>query len=1599
MAGNALDDLVLRSRTDTAETGIDFQIKRTASPTAADGAFIDVLHQCLDTMRQQSVALAEGRLQLGFAASGPRGPLEQLKRLTDLARSHATAETFLGVLVPGAVARDVRDRQKHVQDAVSKVLTARGESLGEAETEELTFELLKFLRVWIFEVGDDGRDVLEAQSRLATMLPAGGPGVHAVFSELRTLAETWGPSAGVIEAPMVRAALFARQIPLTADPRHRADLDRVLKASRQELAHTVDRMGGKLRLERVAAAEELVEAIGEGIVLVSGAAGVGKSVLARRAVKRLGDDATVVAVDLTTRSGDTLATIQQEFGVTHLETVLAAAPTTSPRILLIDGAEHALTDSGRLLESLLRAAPTGGSSSPPWMVVITCRTDAAGPLTEHLGNRLSTHIKLDELSDAEVAEVSIAFPTLAPLVRHPRSKRLLRRPFLVDLMVRSHTEPAEGDALGEEDILAVVHDKVVRRSEGLTPGHGSPHDRGVVWSTLAEAVIEGKGNSRLSLMNGAAVSGLVSDDILRRKSSTYRFAHDVLADYATAMRLTDDDGAALLTAASNARSLIRAVRLASQRKLADADGDPAEIRRVWAEILESCRDLAGRDGSRWTEVPFEALVSMGSPDGVLAALTSRLLADDGAALGTLIGITGRYATTSRYEPDGAQLLIDDVLAAPVVALVGVLADRVPERLTGAATRLIHRWLVSVELNGHRVAAFIANPTRLSASVARWAGEDRYGDRYESALAAVGLLGKHLSEEGRILMDRADGQDLDAVAEDPQAASALARDSPDLLLELAGRYYLDLPLTLDPDVPERRPARQGRRRRRRELSGYEEEEGVRDHSSRTSFRMNFGLAGPDWGPFATLLANSPRHGLRLVGEVVDAATAARIRVEQSFNEPSEVVLLRLKLPHWAESITYDGPATAWAWYRKSGNGAWVAMSALLALRGWAKAETASRPLPDVLDDVLGAGASVAFPAVAYSLLVSDLAAAGNYIDAFLEHPDVWDLEIGRVVIETSFSQPSEDEAALRVTPDRVAAWLALTADTKRQAALNTVGERLLVAAREVLGDPPDDDPRLSVPRRRALALDAAAYQSTPSREQPGAVEISLDVPADVQEELERGGGRAATLSLTLNHVMFSAMKIRDGQANDRSAAQIYAHTMKTLQSIAETPGAYSIHTADDARAIAAAAVATQAATGDDDDRALLPEAVRVLVQIANTSTAKPETYLSERDTSWDMGADRSAATALPTVLLNQDLLAASGAAHSDVATALKRLAGRKAREVRHRLTRALEPTWMQSCQDNKSHTANHATALTVYRELLLDAGIGPRSGQKRLQVRLTEPFEAALDEPAASIDLRMAADALPGLKTAAGCDCEHATEGRAMLAALVTHDLRAWPAAWGRHRDSSSGAWRQQMDAWVATEILSGDGGLLERYVNNFAKMPEQLTGLIAALSEHATSPEMGRQLFMIWPTILDRLLPAARHVPGPGESRPRTRQEADLDKALLPKPSDLSVWPGREWMRTMVRWVDAYAPRPKLCDRLIVCLAPTGLTFTPTGTQMILRMLGNNPARIPRDSQYIAAWLRLALLEQQENLEAQQPALRQLVDDLSALGSTEAVLIQRELEA
>lgn len=101
----------------------------------------------------------------------------------------------------------------------------------------------------------------------------------------------------------------------------------------------------------------------------------------------------------------------------------------------------------------------------------------------------------------------------------------------------------------------------------------------------------------------------------------------------------------------------------------------------------------------------------------------------------------------------------------------------------------------------------------------------------------------------------------------------------------------------------------------------------------------------------------------------------------------------------------------------------------------------------------------------------------------------------------------------------------------------------------------------------------------------------------------------------------------------------------------------------------------------------------------------------------------------------------------------------------------------------------------------------------------------------------------------------------------------------------------------------------------------------------------------------------------------------NLDRALLPKLLEGAQWPLDLWATGLMRWMDAFAPNPRLGDRLIECLARVDHLDTADGVELIQRMFGTHPDRIVRASQLVTSWLRIVLLERPEGLDTHRPAL------------------------
>jgi hypothetical protein len=1618
--GYQLDDIVVKGLTPSGmELVVENQVKRDLHPVASNDDFRAVIRQSLTALEQDAEGFAHGRHRLGLIAGGQLPQIRDLHELADIARAQATAESFRAVLPSSRGSLGERYEQLcSTIRAVSSDSASGG--FSEVEVYERGWRVLRALEVWVFETNDHSREVSHATDRLRDLIPAGEAPFAAerLFLELANIAETWGPRAGFVDSPMLRAELERRGVALSSDPREQAGLAVLLDESARFLASVPTTLGQRrYLLEREQLLEQIVERnSSQAALLLYGTAGAGKTALAARAAQRLRDlGATIVAFSLTGRRGQSLADLEGRLGA-RLRSALRAAPTTGLRVVFIDGAEQVLADAGALLLDVLRAIPMNPQEAPSWHVVILVRDEAAEAVSDFVTQALEqipTRLLVGDLTDEEVEEVRVAFPALAPLYRDPRSLRLLRRPYVVDLLVRATASGTMPDAiLAEEDVLDLVFERLVRLRDGALPGRGAADSRSDLYLAMADAVIADQRPAELRGQDAEARQGLVSDDILRRTRASFDFAHDILADYAVASRLLEPNGEAQLMASPSPRRLLRAMRLWMQHRLARAGN--ADVVSILAGVEEIAAQLAAADGPRWVDVPYEALLNLGRPRDVLEALRPHLLGHDAAALSRLMDVTERLArlgqgagTVAREAP------LDTGLAAAVVGLLARCAAGIPEALWLAAARLTRRTLDEIARMDADLAILIPEVGALSEALRGWAGDPERRDSTGDVLLGLALLGRNLDDAGKdFLRNRAHRRphSLDVVVEDPRAGQVLAEHHPDCLLALAGAYYLNQELTLDSarPLPSRRRAQDAPWRITDPFQG----DGVRRHSGRLQVSHNMAaLAHPSLGPFSALLGASERHGLRLIGRLVDEASAARCLLEAAWG--AVPIALDLQIEGWPAARTYRGTTDIWLWYRRLGVGPYPAMSALMALRDWALKEVAvGRDLRSMLDAVLGCGESVAFVAVGYSLLVERLADLPAELDDLLAHPLIWDLENSRAAREYSaLALPVAQESPLKYEPSKIAMALVMWSDAERREKLKRVGERLIASPErlpavaplprldgEVGETPAEAAEREQLLRRRwAVELDASKYGVVRISDEK--VQVSVNHPRDVMRGLAERGGQVSAQVLELSNLGVRAVGIRDGDlAGDPLVLWNRLHAL--ADEIGSGPGqAFAAARLAEARSACAAALLLGAEGVTQVSDAVLGTTARELLASAEAvrRAGLGQDPFGDRDMRWELGADRSAATALPRLVKDGSLRTRCGVSTDEVSRAIVALAASASAEVRARLTAGLVPVWSDGCREGSSA---HETALAGLRELVATAGLGPWDQHgHRPRARLAEPLEVALGGPGLVIMPESAADALPGLIAAAQCDCAHGRTAAQLLEALVDFDLRIWPAELAREPYEFD-TWRATLDRLTAERALDGQPSQLRRYLQAFAPVAEDLRGLLTALAVAAVTPERAAALHDLWPEIFDALLPGVRTLNRRVGDKPANHRHVDaLDDALLPLPPEGSEWPLQRTGELFGRWVSAFRGAAHVGDRCMKFLFLCGWMHSPNAIAAVLIVLGNDVERIRQECFMVVPWLRGILRAQPPRGGVHAPALRGLLDRLASDGDEAALALQRELEA
>ena len=125
-----------------------------------------------EDQQDPTAAVWSGRRRFGIVSHWSTA-MEDMRRVTVVARSHDTADGFLQVVWDTA-REGVRDSLTALRKTVANVLTTGGEGMpaapADAAVDDWTWRVARALFVWPLDAEPGGRDVLAAQDRLEDLL-------------------------------------------------------------------------------------------------------------------------------------------------------------------------------------------------------------------------------------------------------------------------------------------------------------------------------------------------------------------------------------------------------------------------------------------------------------------------------------------------------------------------------------------------------------------------------------------------------------------------------------------------------------------------------------------------------------------------------------------------------------------------------------------------------------------------------------------------------------------------------------------------------------------------------------------------------------------------------------------------------------------------------------------------------------------------------------------------------------------------------------------------------------------------------------------------------------------------------------------------------------------------------------------------------------------------------------------------------------------------------------------------------------------------------------------------------------------------------------
>ena len=1628
---HAVDDLVVSAaRPDEPDPSLVLAVAVRRSPkfVSSDEATRKLVRAFVEAVIMAPTDGPDHRWCLVVA--GPQPHVEQLAELAALAATQMDAPGFFDLIrTPGKFDAGVRGRLDQIEKLVRRALQDLGRAHTMADTVQVqqhAWRLLAGLSVWMprLEAPDETDWAEVANSLIPVTRDSDLLAALRLRDRLVTLAAEYSPKSARVDLTVLRRDAHDALDPTAR--RHQQGWQALDHLHRRALASVRDEIkeiagDRRLRLDRSAAAAALADTLaGAAAVVVGGESGVGKSALALGLPGTDAADADrLQALCINLRHVHKLTVEFEKTLGCPLSTLLGEL-SAPQRVLVIDGADAVAEGSAHALRYLVDAAHASDVK-----VVAVASVDNKQVVRDTLAARFGADVKehaVAPLTDAEIAEIVTTFQELAQLGADPRPRELLRRLVVVDLLVRGGVS---GVPLSDADAMREVWSGLVRR-RGMSD-KGSPDARETVLLRLAALALDDVGDverlDAVQALDSAALSGLRQDGLLREPVDDAfgigpEFGHDEVRRYAVArLLLAGRNPASRITRAGAPRWSLAAARLACQALLAEPDGSANPLRGRLATLQASFDAIvAAGHGTRWGDVPGEAMLRLGNPNPVLRDAWPELQAAGAAGLRRLARLVEQRLCTNG--------IVDLAAVEPIITLL--LEDSVPWRRGEYAQRLLQDWLrahVMAETpDGHPLRVLLRQrlvdacsaaerrvaEERKSAVAARaartpedWAEERRCEERHQYFMSEIGsggrrrrqrpeippditdkvvvellaLLGSDTGEDGEAILRRVARdapQWLAPAVEELLTGRALAGNPRGLLAALTEAYYLDD--EADGSGPF--------------------DKGIREHHAR---HLSFAaLAAWHLGPFTPLFQTDFRNGVAVLNRLLNHAARIRARTLGRLDwagappRDDDVGPYQTELKITGTRQLYMGDEHVWRWYRGTGVGPYPCFSALQALeRVCDQLIKHDIPIGRLVAILLDGCRNLAMVGLVVGLLVRHLENSDRQLDPFLVEPFIWHQEFTRIVHESRmFAAGSEG----LVAPERrswslrnAAMFMVLGADEERVVELRKLGVELVTNAPRYLeptheGESAKPDVDVSGSIRQQLAtvhawascLDRAAYRAYQNAD---GLYVQAAPPEDVVRALQQGKEHLESAQEAVRLVLRYSSKrdSRRGGGKTMDREELAADIAVARKLIDEPPSSHG--RAWDATAlVAAATLEAQYVCGTDIPPDALAFAADTVLQVGESEGGRRPFEFEE--TFFEEGADRSAARALPLLLLPvaAPLRRAVGrgderAAFDRIAHAGIRLARSVANEVRLHLARGLDHLWTTSCAE--AGHCQHEVGLQIAKETMRDCilGVWDPVARRRCPVELSEPIATSMEIVKGESVLAFRLDAaVRALSTAAMADTCVSTQARMLLLALLGAQRRSLLSG---ERDGRDGRGSHTLVSARALLTLAarGDDAATHEHINVYAESPALLCALLRALSAAAEeTTERAATARRIWPGVVQHVL--RRNGSGHGLFRDQYYGEMTL-AALMPTAAGEVRYLYRELQDNAIAWWEPLALIPeveawlelasgsaKCADQLVGfldVLSPDDQVRT--GLSWLGRLVLADPARIVGRTFLLTDWL------------------------------------------